>query len=79
MWKEKKSMQFSPQSYRNTRTWLVTCRDASGTNPKVHMNHHRDLRDTWQKVAEWREMALAPRGAKLHDKLKQGTKELPPL
>ena len=30
-------------------------------------------------MAEWREKALAPRGAKLHDRLKQGTKELPPL
>ena len=37
------------------------------------------MRDTWQEVADWRELALAPRGAKLHDKLKQGTKELPPL
>merc|ERR1712086_1103847 len=43
------------------------------------MKHHTDLMNTWQQVAEWRELALAPRGAKLHDKLKQGTKELPPL
>ena len=50
-----------------------------GAKPKAHMTHHRDLRDAWQKVAEWRELELAPRGAKLHDKLKQGTKELPPL
>jgi hypothetical protein len=37
------------------------------------------LRDTWPEVADWRELALVPRGAKVHDKLKQGTKELPPL
>ena len=29
--------------------------------------------------AEWRELALDPRQAKIHDKLVQGTKELPPL
>ena len=50
-----------------------------GTKPKAHMNNHIDLRDAWQKVAEWRELALAPRGAKPHVKLMQGTKELPPL
>jgi hypothetical protein len=43
------------------------------------MTSHKDMRDTWKEVADWRELALAPRGAKLHDKLKQGTKELPPL
>ena len=50
-----------------------------GTKPKAHMTSHSDMRDTWKEVADWRELALAPRGAKLHDKLKQGTKELPPL
>ena len=50
-----------------------------GSKPKAHLIRHTDLRDTWQEVAEWREKALAPRGAKLHDRLKQGTKELPPL
>ena len=30
-------------------------------------------------MAEWRELALAPRGIKLHEKLKQGNKELPHL
>jgi hypothetical protein len=37
------------------------------------------LIDTWQEVADWRELALTPRGAKLDNKLNQGTKELPPL
>ena len=55
------------------------CDFLPGSKPKAHMAHHRDMKDAWQKVAEWRELALAPRGAKLHDKLKQGTKELPPL
>ena len=41
------------------------------------MTRHTDLRDTWQQVAEWRGLALAPRRPKLHYKLKQGTKELP--
>ena len=51
-----------------------------GAKPKAHMTSHKDMRDTWKEVADWRELALAPRGAKLHDnKLKQGTKELPPL
>jgi hypothetical protein len=52
------------------------CDFLPGTKPKAHLTRHTDLRDTWQEVAEWRELALAPRGAKLHDKLKQGTKEL---
>ena len=50
-----------------------------GTKPKAHSTRQTDLRDTWQQVAGWRELALAPRGAKMHDKLKQGTKELPSL
>jgi transposase InsO family protein len=33
-----------------------------GTKPKAHLTRHTDLRDTWQQVAEWRELALAPRG-----------------
>ena len=54
-------------------------RDFLPGKPKPHMTSHKDLKDVWQKVAEWRELALAPRGAKMHDKLEQGTKELPPL
>jgi hypothetical protein len=50
-----------------------------GTKPKAHMTSHKDMRDTWKEGADWRELALAPRGTKLHDTLKQGTKELPPL
>ena len=50
-----------------------------GTTPKSHINNSRDLKDDWQRVADWRELALAPRGIKLHDKLMMGTKELPPL
>jgi hypothetical protein len=50
-----------------------------GTKPKAHLTRHNELRDTWQEVADWRELALAPRSAKMHDKLQQGTKELPPL
>ena len=50
-----------------------------GSRPKAHLTRHSDLMNTWQQVAEWRELALAPRGAKLHDKLNQGTKELTPL
>jgi hypothetical protein len=41
-----------------------------GTNSKAHLTRHTDLRDTWQEVAEWRELALAPRGPKLQEKLK---------
>jgi hypothetical protein len=48
-----------------------------GTKPKAHLTRHIELNDTWQEVADW--LALAPRSAKMHDKLKQGTKELPPL
>jgi transposase InsO family protein len=55
------------------------CDFLPGTKPKAHLTRHTDLSETWQEVAEWRELAFAPRGAKLHDKLKQGTKELPPL
>jgi hypothetical protein len=43
------------------------------------MTRHTELRDTWQEVADWRELALAQRLAKMHNKLKHGTKELPPL
>ena len=50
-----------------------------GTKPKPHMISHTDMREKWQQVAEWRELALAPRTAKLNEKLKQGSKELPPL
>jgi hypothetical protein len=55
------------------------CDFLPGTKPKAHLTRHTELRDTWQEVADWRELALAPRSAKLHDRLKQGTKELPPL
>ena len=55
------------------------CDFLPGSKPKVHLTRHSDMMDTWQKVAEWRELALAPRGAKLHEKLKQGTNELPHL
>jgi hypothetical protein len=41
-----------------------------GTKPKAHLTSHTDLRDTWKEVVDWRELALAPRGTKLHDKLK---------
>ena len=50
-----------------------------GTKPKTHMTCHTELRDTWKEVADWRELTLAPRSAKMHDRLKQWTKELPPL
>ena len=50
-----------------------------GTKPKAHQTRHNELRETWQEVADWRELALAPRSAKMHDKLQQGTKELPTL
>lgn len=48
-------------------------------NRSSPIKHARDLRRKLQAVAEWRELALAPRQAKIHDKLVQGTKELPPL
>ena len=35
-----------------------------------------DLRTKWKEVAERRELALAPRSARLHEKLSIGTKEL---
>jgi hypothetical protein len=41
-----------------------------GTKPKAQLTRHTELRDTWQEVADWRELALAPRSAKMHDKLK---------
>ena len=29
---------------------------------------YKDMRDKWQDVAEWREIALAPRQEKMHDR-----------
>jgi hypothetical protein len=49
-----------------------------GTKTKAHLTRHTELNDTWQEVADWRELALAPRSAKMHDKLKQGTKATKP-
>ena len=49
------------------------------SNRSSPIKHARDLRRKWQEVAEWRELALAPRQARIHDKLVQGTKELTPL
>ena len=40
---------------------------------------YKDMRDKWQDMAEWREIVLAPRQERMHDRLSQGTKELPPL
>ena len=38
-----------------------------------------DFSDAWKKVADWRDVALGPRSAKLHERLSKQTKELPPL
>ena len=32
-----------------------------GSKPKAHLTGHTDWRDTWKEVADWRELALAPR------------------
>ena len=37
------------------------------------------LMDKWKEEPEWRELALAPRAAKMHDRLTIRTKELPAL
>ena len=50
-----------------------------GTKPRPHIRNRTYLKDDWKRVADWRELALAPRGIKLHDRLVQGTKELPPM
>ena len=54
-------------------------RDFIPAKPAAHIKSHKDLSDVWKSVADWRELALAPRSAKLHDRLVQQTKELPPL
>ena len=54
-------------------------RDFIPAKPKPHITSSKDFQDVWKSVADWRELALAPRSAKLHDRLSQQTKELPPL
>ena len=38
-----------------------------------------ELGSKFRDLSEWRELALGPRQARMHERLKQGTKELPPL
>ena len=54
-------------------------RDFIPAKPKPHITSSKDFQEVWKSVADWRELALAPRSAKLHDRLSQQTKELPPL
>ena len=54
-------------------------RDFVPAKPKPHITSSKDFQEVWKSVADWRELALAPRSAKLHDRLSQQTKELPPL
>ena len=58
---------------RDLRDFLLS------SNRSFPIKHARVLRRKWQEVAEWRELALAPRQARIPDKLVQGTKELTPL
>ena len=54
-------------------------KDFIPAKPKPHITNSKDFQEVWKSVADWRELALAPRSAKLHDRLSQQTKELPPL
>ena len=46
---------------------------------KSRIKKFDDLGPKCKEVATWRELALGPRHARMHEKLSQGTKELPPL
>ena len=37
------------------------------------------FRETWKNTAKWRELALASRSAKMHDRLNEHVKDLKPL
>ena len=54
-------------------------RDFIPGKPAASITSNKDFADVWTSVANWREKALAPRSVKLHDRLSQKTKELPPL
>ena len=54
-------------------------RDFIPAKPKPHITSSKDFQEVWNSVADWRELALAQKSAKLHDRLSQQTKELPPL
>ena len=54
-------------------------RDFLPIKPSPPLASHKDLSELWRKVADWRELALAPRAAKAHERLQVGTKELQPL
>lgn len=54
-------------------------RDFLPIKPSPPLASHKDLSELWRKVADWRELALAPRAAKAHERLQAGTKELQPL
>ena len=54
-------------------------RDFIPSKLKPHITSSKDFQEVSKSVADWRELALAPRSAKLHDRLSQQTKELPPL
>ena len=54
-------------------------RDFLPHKPKPHMTSYKDMAEVWHNVANWRELALAPRYAKIYERLDQCTKELQPL
>ena len=51
----------------------------SKPNQPPPLGSHRDLSDTWQDIAEWRELALAKRSAKDQENLSAHVKEHAPL
>ena len=58
---------------RNLRDFLPN------KSQRDHIYKFEDLGPKLKDLAEWRELALGPRQARMQEKLSQGTKELPPL
>ena len=54
-------------------------RDFIPAKPKPRTTSSKDFQEVWKSKAEWIELVLAPRSEKLHDRLIQQTKEIPPL
>ena len=46
---------------------------------KLSRPRHELLKEDWKNIADWRENALSRRGIKMMDKLKEHSKDLPPL
>ena len=53
-------------------------RDFLLSKPHKTLTSHKDLADMWNKVADWREHALAPRQSRTNQDLTDKTRELAP-